>query len=191
MTKKRLLRALAAALLAALCGAAFYFHTYPIKLNLATLDWQTVKLMQGNDGIAPDVKFLGRGVTVGRKEFYLISVDGQFGYVSFERGPLGRHRLRNVGYGDGAFANGVVESGDEKYLLFSGQDHAGAIKKITVELEGKTYQLEPGKTRPFLTCCPVDPNTKAQNADLFDIVFYNEDGADITAEYELSGGRIQ
>ena len=47
MTKKRLLRALAAVLLAALCGAAFCFHTYPIKLNLATLDWQTVKRLGG------------------------------------------------------------------------------------------------------------------------------------------------
>ena len=51
MTKKRLLRALAAVLLAALCGAAFCFHTYPIKLNLATLDWQAVKRMQGTTGL--------------------------------------------------------------------------------------------------------------------------------------------
>ena len=111
--------------------------------------------------------------------------------LPFEQGPLGRHRLRNVGYGDGAFANGIIESKGKKYLLFSGLDSGGTIDKITVEVQGFTYDLFPGKSRPFLTCCEVDPNIKVQNVNLFDIAFYDKAGNYITSDYELSGSRIQ
>ena len=147
--KKRLMRALGLIALAIICAVFFYLQTYPIKLNLATLDWQIIGELRREP--EAKVKFLGTGVTIDRKEFYLISLDGKFGYASFERGPFGRHRLGVVGYGDGAFANGIIESKGKKYLLFSGLDSQGDIDKITVEIQGATYELTPGKHRPFLT----------------------------------------
>ena len=191
MNKKRLIHTLVLSVLAVICAVALYFRTYPIKLNLVTLDWQVIREVKFEDESAPDVKFLGTGVTIDRKEWYLISLNGQFGYASFEQGPLGRHRLRNVGYGDGSFANGIIESNGKKYLLFSGLDSGGAIDKITVEVQSFTYDLFPGKSRLFLTFCEVDPNIKVQNVNLFDITFYDKAGDDITSDYELSGGRIQ
>ena len=100
MNKKRMKLVLGASVLVAICAVAVYFRTYPIKLNMVTLDWETISELRGED---ESLTVLGTGMSIDRKEFYLISVDGQFGYVSFERGPFGRHRLRNVGYGDGDF----------------------------------------------------------------------------------------
>lgn len=193
--KKRLIRALGAITLATICTVFFYLQTYPIKLNLATLDWQVIREIERDP--APEVEFLGKGLGIDRKEFYLISLDGKFGCVSFERGPFGRHRLGVVSYGDGSFANGIIESNGKKYLLFSGLDPHKAIHKITVEVQGYTYDLYPGKfssvlsSSPFLTHCEVDSNINAQKVNLFDIVFYDEMGNDITSNYELSAGLIQ
>ena len=128
MSKKRLWRILGVSVLAVICAVAWYFRTYPIKLNLVTLDWQVIREVKFEDESAPDIKFLGTGVT---------------------------------------------------------------IDKITVEVQGFTYDLFPGKSRPFLTCCEVDPNIKVQNVNLFDIAFYDKAGNDITSDYELSGARIQ
>ena len=152
------------------------------------MDWQTIGELRGED---ESLTVLGTGMSIDRKEFYLISVDGQFGYVSFERGPFGRHRLRNVGYGDGDFRNGIIESDGKKYLLFSGVDSGGDIDKITVKIEEFSYDLTPLKSRPFLTYCEVDSSIKAQNVNLFDITFYDANSNDITSNYELSGGTIQ
>ena len=105
LNKKRIKLVLGSIALVAICAVVFYFRAYPIKLNMVTLDWQTIGELRGED---ESLTVLGTGMSIDRKEFYLISVDGQFGYVSFERGPFGRHRLRNVGYGDGDFRNGII-----------------------------------------------------------------------------------
>ena len=188
LNKKRIKLVLGSIALVAICAVVFYLRAYPIKLNMVTLDWQTIGELRGED---ESLTVLGTGMSIDRKEFYLISVDGQFGYVSFERGPFGRHRLRNVGYGDGDFRNGIIESNGKKYLLFSGVDSGGDIDQITVKIQELSYDLKPHKSRPFLTYCEVDPNIKAQNVNLFDITFYDENGNDITSNYELSGGIIQ
>lgn len=70
-------------------------------------------------------------------------------------------------------------------------DSGGDIDQITVKIQELSYDLKPHKSRPFLTYCEVDPNIKAQNVNLFDITFYDENGNDITSNYELSGGIIQ
>ena len=197
MNKKHCMRAFGAVLLIAICAVVFYFRTYPIQLDLAKLDWQTIGEVKREGEPEPDVEFLGKGLIIDRKGWYLISVDGKFGYASFERGPLGRYRLRTVGYGDGSFANGIIESQGKKYLLFSGLDPREAIDKITVEVQGFTYDLFTREfssvlpTSPILISCEVDPNIQAQNVNLFDITFYDAAGNDITSDYELSGGRIQ
>lgn len=197
MNKKRFVCTLGIIVLVVICAVAFYFRTYPIKLDLATLDWQMIGEVKREGEPAPDVEFLGRAVILDRNGWYLISIDGKFGYASYERGPLGRHRLRNIGYGDGSFANGIIESEGKKYLLFSGLDAREDIDKITVEVQGFTYDLFTREvssvlpTSPFLLCCEVDSSIKAQNVNLFDITFYDADGNDITSNYELSGGRIQ
>lgn len=197
MNKKRIKLVLGAIVLVAICAVAGYFRTYPIKLDLVTLDWEMIGEIKREGEPAPDVEFLGRAVYLDRNGWYLINIDGKFGYVSYERGPFGRHRLRNVGYGDGDFRNGIIESEGKKYLLFSGLDPREEVDKISVEVQGFTYDLFTREvssdlpTSPFLLCCEVDPNIKAKTVNLFDITFYDENGNNITANYELSGGIIQ
>ena len=82
MSKKRLWRILGVSVLAVICATVFYLRTYPIKVNLVTLDWQIIREAKFENESAPDVKFLGTGVTIDRKEWYLISLNGKFGYAS-------------------------------------------------------------------------------------------------------------
>lgn len=191
MNKKRHIFALMLIIIAAVCAVMFYRLSYPIKLNLATLDWQTSEYLRHGDGPTRNVKFLGAGVVIDEKEYYLINVDEEFGYVRLEAGPFGRHRIRNVGYGGGVFRTGIIESNGKKYLLFAGLDSAGIIDKVTVQIQGSTYELSIGKHRPFFDCTEIDANTTEEYVDLDKIAFYDERGNNITANYDLSGSSFQ
>ena len=150
MNKKRLMIASGLIIIVAVCAVVFYRLTYPVNLHMGTLDWVTSEYLRHGDGPTRNVKFLGAGLVIDEKGYYLISVDEDFGYVCLEEGPLGRHRIRNVGYGGGVFRKGIVESNGKKYLLFAGLDSIGVIDKITVQIQDSTYELSIGNHRPFL-----------------------------------------
>lgn len=191
MNKKRLILTLGLIIIAVVCAVAVYRLSYPIKLNLATLDWQTSEYLRHGDGPTRNVKFLGKGLVIDEIEYYLINVDEEFGYVRLEKGPLGRHRILNVGYGGGIFRPGIVDINEKKYLLFAGLDSGGVIDEITIEIQGSTYELNTGTHRPFLAHTEIDPNTTAEYVDLDKITLYDESGNDITANYDLSGGTFK
>lgn len=188
MNKKRLILAFGLIVMVLACAVLFYRLTYPIKLHMGTLDWETSEYLKHEDGLPRNVKFLGKGLVIDDIEYYLINVDEQFGYVRLEKGPFGRHRILNVGYGDGLFRKGIVDINDKKYLLFAGLDSLGAIDKITIEIQGSTYELSTGTYRPFLACMEIDAHTTKEYVDLDKITLYDENGNDITANYDLSGG---
>ena len=124
--------------------------------------------------------------------WYLIEIgeDIDLGYVKLERNILGRYKIVRLGYG--GFHDGVVRSGEKAYYLFSGRDVTGRIAKITMTQNGETCTMEnaEGKTH-FLFCTELSPQLGDYDFDRSTLRFYDEDGNDITAEYDLSGGGIQ
>lgn len=97
-----------------------------------------------------------------------------------------------LGYSGGSFHDGVVRSGEKAYYLFGGRDVTGRIAKITMTQNGETCTMEnaEGKTH-FLFCTELSPQLGDYDFDRSTLRFYDKDGNDITAEYNLSGGGIQ
>lgn len=126
--------------------------------------------------------------------WYLMEIgeDIDLGYVKLERNILGRYKIVRLGYGGGSFRDGVVRSGEKAYYLFGGRDVTGRIAKITMTQNGETCTMEnaEGKTH-FLFCTELSPQLGDYDFDRSTLRFYDEDGNDITAEYNLSGGGIQ
>ena len=77
------------------------------------------------------------------------------------------------------------------YYLFGGRDVTGRIAKITMTQNGETCTMEnaEGKTH-FLFCTELSPQLGDYDFDRSTLRFYDKDGNDITAEYNLSGGGI-
>ena len=86
---------------------------------------------------------------------------------------------------------GLVRRGEKAYYLFGGRDVTGRIAKIAMTQNGKTCTMEnaEGKTH-FLFCTEHSPQLGDYDFDRSTLRFYDKDGSDITAEYNLSGGRI-
>lgn len=174
-----------------ICTTVLYLKTYPLDLNMTTLEQITSAYVNRGVTAESDVKYLGSGVTFHKKEFYLVRVNGEFGYVSFEEGPFGRHRFRHVSWEDTSFRNGIIESGGKKYLLFSGVDFSRKIDKIIVEIQGFSYELIPGKSRPFIVFCEVNESIPSGLVSMENCFFYDAAGANITADVRASCGMIQ
>lgn len=125
--------------------------------------------------------------------WYLMEIgeDIDLGYVKLERNFLGRYKIVSLGYGGGSFRDGVVRSGEKAYYLFGGRDVTGRIAKITMTQNGETCTMEnaEGKTH-FLFCTELSPQLGDYDFDRSTLRFYDKDGNDITAEYNLSGGGI-
>jgi hypothetical protein len=124
--------------------------------------------------------------------WYLMEIgeDIDLGYVKLERNFLGRYKIVSLGYG-GSFRDGVVRSGEKAYYLFGGRDVTGRIAKITMTQNGETCTMEnaEGKTH-FLFCTELSPQLGDYDFDRSTLRFYDKDGNDITAEYNLNGGGI-
>ena len=125
--------------------------------------------------------------------WYLIEIgeDIDLGYVKLERNILSRYKIVRLG-GGGSFRDGVVRSGEKAYYLFGGRDVTGRIARITMTQNGETCTMEnaEGKTH-FLFCTELSPQLGDYDFDRSTLRFYDKDGNDITAEYNLSGGGIQ
>lgn len=125
--------------------------------------------------------------------WYLMEIgeDLDLGYVKLERNFLGRYKIEHIGYGGGSFRDGVVRSGDKAYYLFGGRDVTGRIATITMTQNGETCTMKnaEGKTH-FLFCTGLSPQHGDHGIDCSALRFYDKDGNDITADYDLSGGGI-
>ena len=133
------------------------------------------------------------GVELENTTWYLMEIgeDLDLGYVKLERNFLGRYKIVRLSYGGGSFYDGVVRSGEKDYYCFGGRDVTGRITKITMTQNGETCTMEnaEGKTH-FLFCTELSPQLGDYDFDRSALRFYDKDGNDITAEYDLSGGRI-
>lgn len=190
--KKRYM-VLIAILTAAVCVAG-YHNSYPIELNMVTLPNYISEFHNRgrNAGDKDTIMLYGSGVSVGNKEYYLLDVGEAFGYVALERGLTGRYKISHIGYGSGSFRKGIIENDERKYLLFAGRDPADEIRHISVEIQGFTYEMDVQReTSPFLFCIEIDDSITGLDLSLENIVFYDEEGNDITEMYDLSGGSFQ
>lgn len=135
-------------------------------------------------------------VGIGSEAWYLIEIgeDLDLGYVKLERNFLGRYQIVHLGYGGGSFWDGIVESGGTYYWLLGGRDVSGRIASVSATVEGKTYTMEntTGDTH-FLLCTELssDWSPEEDHIDRETLRLYDEQGNDITADYDLSGGGIQ
>ncbi len=181
-------------ILAVICACAGYHFSYPIELDRATLPAHIQDFYnRGRSAASSPAVILYDGVSIGRKEYALIEIgeDLDLGSVTLERGLTGRYKITRLGYGGGSFLDGIVEGGGKKYLLFGGRDITSQISKITVRIDGLTYELYTGGAKDhFLLYTEIDSRVEDNHVNRDHIHFYNESGADITERYNLSGGGI-
>ena len=84
-----------------------------------------------------------------------------------------------------------MESEGKKYLLLGGRDLNARIARITVSIDGRSYELEnPNPGDHFLLCTEIDSRTEDSHIDRDRLTFYNEEGEDVTELYDLSGGGL-
>lgn len=192
MTAKTAKRAAAVLVLTAAVFVAAYRLSYPIELNMATLPEQIAAFhnRESEDWDPSEITVSG-GVSVGDREYYLMEMGEYLGSVTLRRGLTGRYKIESLRYGDGGFRDSIVESGGKKYLLVGGRYLTARIARITVSIDGRSYELEnPNPGDHFLLCTEIDSRTEDNHVDLDKVRFFDADGKDITGDYDLSGGGL-
>lgn len=123
-------------------------------------------------------------VTLGKERFVVIEYrqDGapRLGIVRMKRGVAGRYRIESIDCGGDNFYEEVVETNYQKYYLFCGHNDHFEIAKARVVLEGRKYTLEIPEKARFLVCAEIDYTIWDTHSDLDQLIFYDEDGRDIT-----------
>lgn len=190
---KKRTKLLLGALLAALLIVGYQYNAYPIELNMVTLPEYIREIHDRGYSVEHTTQVdIHSGVTIGNRAYYLVDLDGAFGYVSLERGPFGRYKINHLGSGNSAFRRSVVEVDGEKYLLFAGRDMGHVIDRIEVVIDHVTYTLEVPQNYPFFVHTKLEDGATAQGMfGLGDVTFYDKNGVDITDQYNLSGGGFQ
>ena len=192
MTAKTAKRAAAVLVLTAAVFAAAYHLSYPIKLNMATLPEEIAAFhnRESEDWDPSEITVYG-GVSVGDREYYLMEMGEYLGSVTLKRSLTGRYKIESLRYGDGGFRDAIVESGGKKYLLVGGRYLTARIARITVSIDGRSYELEnPNPGDHFLLCTEIDSRTEDNHVDLDKVRFFDADGKDITGDYDLSVGAL-
>lgn len=189
---KTMKRGAAAFILAAALLAAWHHFSYPIELNMVTLPKEIAAFYnRGSDEWDPSEITVYGGVRLGDREYYLMEIGEYLGSVTLSRSLTGRYRIEYLRYGSGGLRDAVVESEGKKYLLLGGRDLNARIARMTVSIDGRSYELEnPNPGDHFLLCTEIDSRTEDSHIDLDRLAFYNEEGEDITELYDLSGGGL-
>ena len=185
-------RGAAVLVLAAALLVAWYHFSYPVELNMVTLPKEIVAFhnRESEDWDPSEITVYG-GVSVGDREYYLMEIGEYLGSVTLRRSLTGRYKIEYLRYGDGGFRNAIVESEGKKYLLLGGRDLTARIARMTVSIDGRSYELEnPNPGDHFLLCTEIDSRTEDNHIDLARLAFYNREGEDITGLYDLSGGGL-
>lgn len=189
---KAIKRGAAALLLGAALVLLWDWAAHPIELNMATLPEQIAAFhnRESEDWDPSEITVYG-GVSVGNREYYLMEIGEFLGSVTLERGLTGRYKIKYLRYGDGGFQDAIVESGGRKYLLLGGRCMTARVARITVSIDGRSYELEnPNPGDHFLLCTEIDSRTEDNHVDLDKVRFFDADGKDITGDCDLSGGGL-
>ena len=182
----------AAFILATAFLAVWYHFSYPIKLNMATLPEEIAAFHnRGSQDWDPSEITVYGGVSVGDREYYLMEAGEYLGSVTLRRSLTGRYKIEYLRYGDGGLRDAIVESEGKKYLLLGGRDLTARIARMTVSIDGRSYELEnPNPGDHFLLCTEIDSRTEDNHIDRDRLAFYNKEGEDITELYDLNGGGL-
>ena len=191
LTGKTIRRGAAVLIMAVALTAAYHF-SYPIELNMATLPEEIAAIYnRESEDWDPSEITVYDGVALGNREYYLVEMGECLGSVALKRSLTGRYRIEYLRYGDGGLRDAIVESGGKKYLLLGGRDLNARVARITVSIDGQTYELEnPAPRDHFLLCAEVDPWIEDNHIDKDRVTFYDAAGEDVTGLYDLSGGGI-
>ena len=191
-TARTVRRGAAAFILAAALLAARYHFSYPIELNMVTLPKEIAAFHnRESEDLDPSEITVYDGVGIGNREYYLIEMGEHLGSVALKRSLTGRYKIEYLTYGDGGLRDSIVESGGRKYLLLGGRDPEVRLARITVSIDGLTYDLEKNWPRDhFLLCAEIDSRVEDHRIDRDKVRFYSADGEDVTGLYDLSGGGI-
>lgn len=192
ITAKTMKRGAAAFILAAALLAAWYHFSYPIKLNMVTLPEEIAAFYnRGSQDWEPSEITVYGGVSVGDREYYLMETGEYLGSVTLRRSLTGRYKIEYLRYGDGGLRDAIVESEGKKYLLLGGRDPQSRLARITVSIDGRSYDLENHTHRDhFLLWTEIDSRVEGRWVDRDKVRFYSADGEDLTELYDLSGGGI-
>ena len=192
ITAKTMKRGAAAFILAAALLAAWYHFSYPIELNMVTLPEEIAAFYNrgSQDWDSSEMTVYG-SVSVGDREYYLMETGEYLGSVTLGRSLTGRYKIEYLRYGDGGLRDAIVESEGKKYLLLGGRDLTARIARMTVSIDGRSYELEnPNPGDHFLLCTEIDSRTEDNHIDRDRLAFYNKEGEDITELYDLNGGGL-
>ena len=189
---KTMKRGAAAFILAAALLAAWHHFSYPIELNMVTLPKEIAAFHnRGSEEWDPSEITVYGGVRLGDREYYLMEIGEYLGSVTLSRGLTGRYRIEYLRYGDRGLQDAIVESEGKKYLLLGGRDLNARIARITVSIDGRSYDLENHTHRDhFLLWTEIDSRAEGRWVDRDKVRFYSADGEDLTELYDLSGGGI-
>ena len=189
---KAVRRGAAVLVLAAAILVAAYHFSYPFELNMVTLPEEIAAFAGRFDagGEPPKVTVYG-GVVLGNREYYLIEIGEELGAVTLKRGLTGRYKIEYLRHGTGGLRDAIVESEGKKYLLLGGRDPQSRLARITVSIDGRSYDLENHTHRDhFLLWTEIDSRAEGRWVDRDKVRFYSADGEDLTELYDLSGGGI-
>lgn len=192
ITVKAIKRGAAGLLLGAALVLLWDWAAHPIELNMATLPEQIAAFHnRESEDWDPSEITVYSGVSVGNREYYLMEIGEFLGSVTLERGLTGRYKIKYLRYGDGGFQDTIVESGGRKYLLLGGRCLTARVARITVSIDGRSYELEnPNPGDHFLLCTEIDSRTEDNHVDLDKVRLFDADGKDITGGCDLSGGGL-
>jgi hypothetical protein len=190
---KKIKYSVVALIVVAVCVSIGYHFSYPIELNMLTLPNHISDFYnRGHSVKDSSAVVLFSGVGIGKNEYYMVEIGEDLGYVKLEKGLTGRYKISHLGYGDGNFRDGIIENNGKKYLLFCGRDITSQISKITVLINGQTYEMDiPKATNHFFVYTEIDNHVEDKQVNRDHINFYNDKAKDITELYNLSGGGIQ
>lgn len=178
---------LAAAVVAAiLCaGLIGYMLRYPVRGDNSNLPDQAARFLRHGASVpaAEEIKVYD-SVSMGKEKFVLMEYvqagEPQLGIIRMIKGVNGQYKIESISYGGGNFREEVVETNYQKYYLFGGRNTHFGITEARIILEGRTYRLEIPQQDYFLLCEEIDYTIRDTHCDLERLIFYNEDGRDIT-----------
>lgn len=190
--KNKLIIYISATLLVIVAAVGYHF-SFPVKEDCSNLKTCIDEWLNRGEGVKYSHNIiLYNSVTLGNLTYIPMEVDEEIGYVLLNRSITGRYKISHSSHGSGSFRNGIVEIGDQKYLLLMGRNTFGKITKVKFTLDvNHEYEINIPKQKVFLEYTELDNDVQIGPVILDKITLYNAEGREVTLEFDLSGGSIQ
>lgn len=180
-------------ILLVIVAAVGYHFSFPVKEDCSNLKTCIDEWLNRGQSVAYSHNItLYDSITLGNLTYIPMEVDEEIGYVLLNRSITGRYKISRSSHGSGSFRNGIVEIGNQKYLLLMGRNTLGKITTVKFTLDiNHEYEIDVPKQKVFLEYTEVDNDVQIGPVLLDKITLYNAEGREVTSEFDLSGGSIQ